>query len=266
MELIDTHCHLAHGRLRQQVEAVLERARSAGVRRVICAAADALECRAAAGLAERYDHVYCTAGIHPHEAASVDSEALRLVEQLAGRSDNVAVGEIGLDYHYDFSPRPDQHRVFAEQLQLALRLGKPIVIHTREALEDTLSILAESGVDGRRVAFHSFTEGPAAARRVLDFGATIGFSGIMTFKKADDLRQAAALAPDDRILVETDSPYLSPEPVRKMKTNEPANVAHVAACLAGVRGTSLQAVAELTTANAVRLFALQPPAGSDPPA
>jgi TatD DNase family protein len=166
------------------------------------------------------------------------------------------VGEIGLDYHYDFSPRQAQRRVFTEQLDLARRLGRRVVVHTREALEDTLAILRASGIDARHLVFHSCTEDSAGVRRVLDTGAMVSFSGIVTFAGTDYLRQAARLAPDERLLIETDSPYLSPEPVRKMKTNEPANVAHVCACLASVRGVSPEALAELTTANARRFFAL----------
>ena len=257
MDLIDTHCHLGHGRLRQKVDAVLDRARGVGVDRLICAAGTVHESRVAAALAGEHPGVFCLAGVHPHEARNVmGPEALAAVEQLAAHERNVAIGEIGLDYHYDFSPREDQQRVFAEQLALAERLGKAVVIHTREALADTLAILAESAVDPARIVFHSCTQGPEGMRQLLDLGATISFSGIVTFRQTGDLRQAAELVPDERILVETDAPFLSPEPVRKQKTNEPANVAHVAACLAGVRKVSPERLAEQTTANAVRFFGL----------
>ena len=216
------------------------------------------ESRVAAALAGKHPGVYCLAGVHPHEAGNVTGpEGLVVVERLAAHERNVAVGEIGLDYHHDFSPREDQRRVFAEQLALAARLGKPVVIHTREALADTLAILTESAVDPSRVVFHSCTQDPEGMRRLLDLGATISFSGIVTFRKTDDLRRAAVLVPDERILIETDAPFLAPEPVRKQKTNEPANVAHVAACLAGVRKVSPERLAEQTTANAVRFFGLK---------
>jgi TatD DNase family protein len=172
------------------------------------------------------------------------------------KNENVALGEIGLDYHYDFSPREDQQRVFAAQIELADRLDRKIVIHTREALDDALAILAGSGFDATRAVFHSVTADADGVRRMLDTGATVSFSGIVTFKKTGYLRQAAAVVPDDRLLVETDAPFLSPEPVRKLKTNEPANVAHVARCLAGVRDVSEGRLAEQTTANAVRFFEL----------
>ena len=255
--LIDTHCHLAHGRLRREVPQVLARARDAGVQAVICATADMHGSKTALSLARRHENVFCTAGIHPHEAKDAGEDYPARIERLARDSRCVAIGETGLDYHYDFSPRPCQQRVFAEQLAVAARIGKPVVVHTREAFDDTLAIVRESDADGSRVLFHSFTGAPDEIRRALDIGATIGFSGIVTFKKAEELRRAAAIVPDDRIVVETDAPYLSPEPVRKLKTNEPANVVHVARCLAQVRNSPPEAFAGQTTANAIRFFGLE---------
>lgn len=260
--LIDTHCHLTHNRLRQQTAEVLDRARQLGVERIICAAADVHESKTALALARNQPNIFCTAGLHPHDAKDAKEGYLDILENLAADPKNVAIGEIGLDYHYDLSPRDAQRRVFAEQLELAARLDKPIVIHTREAFDDTMAVLANSGADTGRVVFHSFTEGPAAARAVLDLGATVSFSGIVTFPKADDLRRAAAVVPDDRILIETDAPFLSPVPVRKMKTNEPANVRHVAAFLADLRQTPLEDFATLTSTNAENFFQI-PAQGSD---
>ena len=254
LELIDTHCHLTDRRLVRQAPAVLERAAQAGVCEVVCASGEIADAFAAADLAARHDHVYFTAGVHPHDAKHAATDFLDALESLLARLRCVAIGEIGLDYHYDFSPRPVQQEVFARQLDLARRLGRRVVIHSREALDDTLAILARSGLPGERVIFHSFTEGPAGVGRVLDFGAAVSFSGIVTFPRAIDVRQSATAVPDDRLLIETDAPYLSPEPVRKMKVNEPANVVHVAACLAELRRTSLGPLAELTTANARRLL------------
>jgi len=256
MRLIDTHCHLAHGRLRQNLDDVLDHARAAGVVACVCAAGNLHEARTALGLARAHGGLYFTAGVHPHDAKDAGEDYLDALARLCAEDRNVAVGEIGLDYHYDFSPRDVQRRVFAEQLGCAREIGKVVVIHTREAFEDTLAILAGSGVDCERVVFHSFTGGVDDGRRVLDLGAAISFSGIATFKRADELRKLAGLVPDEHILIETDSPYLSPEPVRKTRTNEPANVAHVATCLAAVRGTTPNAFAELTTQNAIRLFSL----------
>ena len=235
---------------------MLARAEAAGVTAVVCVASGVADSAAAADLAGRHEQVYCTAGVHPHDARDAGADYLRRIEQLAGRAGNVAVGEVGLDYHYDYSPRRVQQQVFAAQLDLARRLGRPVVIHTREAFDDALAILSEADLPGEQLLFHSFAGGPAEARRAVDLGAYVSFSGIVTFKTAGQIRDAAAMVPDDRILVETDAPYLSPEPVRKMKINEPANVAHVARCLATVRAMGAEALAGLTTANAVRFFGL----------
>lgn len=256
MKLIDTHCHLCHGRLRPQAEAALQRAAEAGVVGVICAAADLEESLAAAGLAGGRDDVWCMAGVHPHEAKDVPADYLQRLEALAPHPRNVAIGEIGLDYHYNFSPPAQQRRVFAEQLALAGRLGKKVVVHSREAFDDTLAVLRDSPVDAACVLLHSCTEGADNLARAMELGAMVSFSGIVTFSKSDELRAAAAMAPSERILVETDAPFLSPEPVRKVKTNEPANVVHVASCLARIRGMALEQLAEITTANAVRFFGL----------
>ena len=261
MKLIDTHCHLTDPRLRGQLGGVLQRAREANLAAIITAGAALADSAAAAILARRYEFVFCTAGVHPHEAKDVGDDYLAGLEELAGHPENVAIGEIGLDYYRDVSPREAQRRVFAEQLALAGKLGKTVVVHSRDALDDTLAVLAESGIDASAVVFHSFT-GPAdGVRRVLQTGAAVGFSGIVTFKDSAAVRESAALVPDDRLLIETDAPYLSPEPVRKARTNEPANVAHVAACLADLRGARPERIAELTTANARRLFGLDTAGG-----
>lgn len=256
MRLTDTHCHLADRRLRRDVQDVLERARDAGVTAFVCAAADLPEARAAVEIARAYEDVSCTVGIHPHDSKSAPRDYLRQVEQLAGEPENVAVGEIGLDYYRDLSPRDVQKQVFAAQLDLAARLGKPVVVHSRDAFDDTLAVLAESSVEPSRVVIHSCTENAAAVRRALDWGAVISFSGIVTYRKTDYLRQAAALVPADRLLIETDCPYLSPEPVRNMRMNEPANVVHTLRVLSDVRGADAETLAERTTANAARFFAL----------
>jgi len=263
MNLIDTHCHLAHGRLRQDIPDVLMEAGRAGVGQIVCAAADMDDSRAALDIARKYNlggecmpRVWATAGIHPHDAKDTPTNYIHQLEELLSRDECVALGEIGLDYHYDFSPREDQRRAFGEQLDFARRLDCPVVIHMREAFDETMTILAESGVAGQHVIFHSFTSGPDEARRCLDFGAAISFSGIATFKTAEDIRAAAVLCPEGRILVETDAPYLSPEPVRKVKRNVPAHVVHVAMRLAEERNIAPKDFASQTTANAIRLFRL----------
>jgi TatD DNase family protein len=224
----------------------------------VCASGNISEATAAQALAGRHADVYFSAGIHPHEAKNFAPGHLRQLEELAGDAKCVAIGEIGLDYHYDFSPRDAQRRVLEELLALAGRLGpdKKVVIHSREAFDDTLAIIAASGISGERLVFHSCTESPENIGRILDTGAMVGFAGIVTFKNAPDLRRQAAAMPAERMLIETDSPYLSPEPVRSMKINEPANVAHIARCLADARGVAIEALAEQTTQNARQFFRL----------
>ena len=256
MRLIDTHCHLPHGRLRQQLAGVLERARAAGLCHIVCATSAVEEAIHARNIARDNAVVTFTVGTHPHYATDFTDDLLAQTRDLLADARCVAMGEIGLDYHYDFSPPEAQHTTFAAQLELARELACPIVIHTREAFDDTLAMVRDSGVDTTRVIFHSFTEDEGPTRQVLDLGAMISYSGIATFKRTDSLRAAAKLVPDDRILIETDAPFLAPEPVRKMHPNEPANVAHVATCLAAVRGLSAEAFAEQTTLNAIRAFGL----------
>jgi TatD DNase family protein len=262
---IDTHCHLAHGRLAGQLPAVLARAQEAGVVAMVCASADLEESRRAQQLAHRCANVTFTAGLHPHEAKDAGEGYLAALETLVSDPRCVALGECGLDYHYDLSPRPLQQRVLGEQLDLARRLGKRVVIHMRQALADTLAIVRASGLDARDIVFHSFTEPLPGAQAVLDSGAMIGLSGIVTFAQSAPLRRLAAAVPGDRLLIETDSPYLAPEPVRRMKTNEPANVVHVAACLASARGVPCPELADLTTGNAQRFFGLDIPDPLAPP-
>ncbi len=257
MKLIDTHCHLTNRRLADNVSDVLSQARDAGVVAMISAASSVADARAASELAGREPSVYFTAGVHPHEAADVAADYIQQLASLAGMEKCVAIGEIGLDYHYDFSPRDAQKRVFAEQLKLAGELGAVIVVHTREAFDDTLAIMQENQVDFSRAVFHSFTGPLDQASQLTELGATIGFSGIVTFSRSDDLRASAAEVPAGQLLIETDSPYLSPVPVRKVRTNTPTNVAHIASCLANVRNCSVETIAEQTTANAVRLFGLE---------
>jgi TatD DNase family protein len=255
--LIDTHCHLARGRLAQDPQGVLDRARQAGVKTVLCATSDLGESQAAVALVDRLDGLYCLAGIHPHDAKDADAQSLEQIEILAGHEKNVAIGEIGLDYHYDYSPRQAQREAFAAQIELARRLGKRVVVHTREAFQDTLSVLRESGIDGSDVLFHSFTGDGDQARRILDLGARISYGGIVTFKKSRENREAAMLTPPDRICVETDAPFLTPEPIRKIRTNEPAHVVHTARLLAEIRKQPLEEFASRTTANAEAFFGIQ---------
>jgi TatD DNase family protein len=199
-------------------------------------------------LARRLPGVQACLGVHPHEARTWETGTEAALAALLQDPSARFVGETGLDWHYDFSPRDVQERVFREHIRLARRLGKPLMIHTREAPLDTLRILEEEGAGAVRGIIHCFSEDLAFARRALDLGFYLSFSGILTFKKAEVIQAVAAWAPGDRILVETDSPYLAPVPHRG-KANEPAFVIHVAQRLAELRHTSLAAIAELTTRN-----------------
>jgi TatD DNase family protein len=257
--MTDSHCHIAGEEFAGDLAAVVERARAAGVSRalVILAAEDDQEIARAATVLSAWPECRFAIGVHPHNARAFASNPQGAADTVASRLDALpqarAVGEIGLDYHYDFSPRDVQHAVFRAQIRLALGRDLPIVIHTREAEEDTLRILHEEGEGRLRGVFHSYTGDTAAAERALATGFMLSIPGVATFPKAEALRQAAAAAPSDRLLVETDSPYLAPIPFRG-KRNEPAYVARVVEQLAAVRGVSPAAVGEETDRNFDRLF------------
>ena len=245
----DSHCHIPYEGL--GLEAIDE-AKEAGVTRLVVVGTDAEQSASALRVAADHDGVWATVGLHPHEA----SQGVQTVEPLLqGQPKLVAVGECGLDYHYDFSPRPAQREAFAAQVALASSHGLALVVHTREAWEDTLAILRSVGVPARTV-FHCFTGGPAEAGACLDLGAWLSFSGIVTFKNASDVRQAAALCPLDRLLVETDSPYLAPVPHRG-HPNSPAYVPLVGAAVAAARGVSLAEVESASWAAAAEVFGLE---------
>jgi TatD DNase family protein len=257
LSLVDSHCHLAGSEFAEDLETVVTRAREAGVRQalVILASEDDAELRRAQDVAGLWPDVRFSVGVHPHNAgrfAASPVEAASLTRQrLASLALARAVGEIGLDYHYDYSPRETQQRVFAEQIQLARQRNLPIVIHTREAEDDTFAVLAEAGpVPG---VFHCFTGDVRMARRALDAGFHLSLSGIVTFPRAMDLKAVAAYVPGDRLLVETDSPYLAPVPHRGVR-NEPAYVSRVCTVVAELRHATAEAVAEETAANFARLY------------
>jgi TatD DNase family protein len=234
----DSHCHVPY---KGNGTEAIEEARQAGVTRLVSVGTDAEQSALALEVARDRDGVWATVGLHPHDA----SRGVESVEPLLqGQPKLVAVGECGLDYHYDFSPRPAQREAFAAQVALANTHRLALVVHTREAWEDTFDILAAVGVPGRTI-FHCFTGGPVEARRALDVGAWLSFSGIVTFKNATEIREAAALCPLDRLLVETDSPYLAPVPHRG-KPNSPALVPLVGAAVAAVRGMAVDEVEEAT--------------------
>jgi len=248
----DSHCHLQYEGI---TEDALARAAEAGVGRIICVGTDAPQSEKAIEVARAHPGtVWATVGLHPHDAI----QGVEGIVGLLGPPEVVGIGECGLDYHYDHSPREIQREAFAAQIGLAHQHGLALVIHTREAWDDTFAILRTEGVPERTV-FHCFTGGPTEARRCLDLGASLSFSGIVTFKTAGDVREAAALAPLDRILVETDAPYLTPVPHRGAP-NGPVFVALVGAAVAAAKGLPVEDVEAATWANTAALFGL-PTAG-----
>jgi len=253
--MIDSHCHLTYAPLFDQIDAVLARAAAAGVTDCVTIGTSIADTRRAIELAAAKPGVRPTAGVHPHESAKVAPGWERELEELARRSEVVAVGEMGLDYHYDFADRAAQRSVFERELQIATAVGKPVIIHCREAHADTLAVLSDF-VDLRGVVFHCYTGSVAEAREILDRGYWISLTGVVTFKKSDELREVAKLLPAERLMVETDSPYLSPEPVRSMKPNEPAFVVHTARAIAAVRGMAYDDTANVTVANTRGFFSL----------
>ncbi len=226
---------------------MIERARTAGVVAMVVVGTDLASSRAAVALAERHADVFATVGLHPHDASRLRDEWDALAD-LARHPQVVAVGEAGFDYHYNHSPAPEQDAAFRAQIGLAHALDRALVVHTRDAWDDTFRVLAEEGVP-RRTVFHCFTGGAPEAERALALGAALSFSGIVSFKNADDVRAAAGVCPPDRMLVETDSPYLAPAPHRG-KENEPAYIGIVGAALAAAVGRDAAVVAEETAAAA----------------
>ena len=257
--MIDSHCHLADEAFVGDLDGVVDRARRAGLDRTLCILDPTDDAESVRG--DRVLAVWPTTrfavGVHPHHAGQfvdrMDELVVLVRSALAKREGACAVGEIGLDYHYDFSPREVQREVFRHQVRLAREMSCPIVIHTREAEDDTFEILTEEGASVAGGVFHCFTGDPAMAERAVELGFCVSFSGIVTFRRAESLRQAAAIVPADRLLVETDAPYLAPVPHRG-KRNEPAWVAHVVETLSQIRGVTTEALSTETTSCFDSLF------------
>ncbi len=255
MTLIDTHCHLTFEPLSADVPGVVERSRAAGVDGWITIGTLLEDSRRAVELAGRYENMYAAVGIHPHDAQNADSRALEELKEVARREKVVAIGETGLDFHYNFSKQPDQKRAFAAHLDIARELNLPVVIHSRNAFDETMEILDRSG-GGLRIVFHCFSGSAEQARLVLDKGYFVSFTGVITFKNAESTREAARVVPLDRMMIETDCPYMSPEPVRSQKPNEPALMVHTSNFLAQLKGVSPEDLAQATTQTAVEFFRL----------
>ena len=258
--MIDSHCHLASEEFAADLAAVVDRASGAGVTSALCilAAGNEVEAARAADVRRAWPAVRFAVGVHPHQAGEFAGSIDRAVETVRhGLAFHraCAIGEIGLDYHYDFSPRDVQEEVFRAQVRLAGELRLPIVIHTREATDDTFRMLAEEGAGEVRGVFHCFTGDEAMARAALEIGFHVSFAGIVTFPRAEAIRGAARMVPADRVLAETDAPYLAPVPHRG-KRNEPAFVGRVIEKLAEIRGSTAGEVAAQVTRNFDTLFGL----------
>jgi TatD DNase family protein len=262
--LFDSHCHLDDPRLHHELDEVLDRAKQAGVKRIttIGCAHDTSSVQSAIGIARRHpDWISATVGVHPHDAKSLDAALCDAIREAGRDGSVVAIGETGLDFHYDHSPREIQKEAFRKQIAIARELKKPLVIHTRSAAEETLQVLREEYASDVGGIIHCFSEGPAFAAAALDLGFVSSFSGIVTFDKATEVQEAARRQPGDALLIETDAPYLAPTPKRG-KRNEPAYVAHTAKKVADLRGDDPEQLAETTYRNALRVFGIRDSPGA----
>jgi TatD DNase family protein len=255
--VVDTHCHLADPRLRGEVDDVLARAREAGVRTIVSVGAiGSIETdRMTVEIAERNPDVWAAVGVHPHDAKDCDSTSIVQLRELARAPKVVAIGESGLDFHYTHSPAAAQEESLRRHLELAAEMEKPIVIHCRDAEQRLVEIVREVGIPPRGGVIHCFTGDEAAAREFLALGFYISFSGILTFKNAEPIRQAARIVAQDRLLVETDAPYLAPEPYRGRR-NEPSYVVKTLEILAKLREVNVAALGSQTLANSARVFGI----------
>ena len=259
MELIDTHCHLTFEPLANDIEGVLERSRSAGVAAWITIGTDTQHNRKAVELADRFERMYAAVGVHPHDAKDVTGQTLAELKELARSEKVMALGETGLDFHYNLSEPADQQRTFAAQLEIARELNLPVIVHCREAFDETMEILEQFiRLHGRLkgVVFHCFSGSAEQARIVLDHGFYISLTGVVTFKNAAKARQVADIVPLDRLMLETDCPYMSPEPMRKQRINEPALMVHTARFVAELKEMPLPDFARAVTTTGKNFFGL----------
>lgn len=256
MELVDTHAHLTYSPLWEDLENVLARSRQAGVTRWITVGTSPEENRRAAACAERTEGLWAAVGYHPHHADEISPEDLQLLRQTAAHPRVAAIGETGLDYHYLHSSADNQRRIFRAQLELAAELNKPVIVHIRQAFPEALAILDAYRSRLSRVVIHCYSGSPLETEEVLRRGYFVSFTGILTFKKADLLRQSARMMPPERVMIETDCPYLSPEPLRHIQPNEPAFLVHTAVKLAELYGMPLEEFARKMTANSIEFFGL----------
>ena len=253
---IDTHCHLTFDDFASDFDAVLKRSIDASVTAWITVGTDPVDNNKAIQLAKIHKNLYAAVGIHPHEAKSVTAQTITRLIKIAADPNVVAIGETGLDLHYNFSHYNDQHRAFAKQLQIASQLKLPVIVHSREAFEQTLETIDRFASSVTKIVFHCFTGDATQAKTILDKGFYISLTGAVTFKNAQTIKEAAKIIPLDRLMLETDCPYMSPEPVRKQRPSEPALLIHTAKFLANLKNTDLDTIARHTTQNAASFFAL----------
>lgn len=254
--IFETHCHLNHRQFAEDLPDVLHRARAAGVREMVVIGADLASSRSAVRLAGEHEHLFATVGIHPHDAATWNAAAEREVRSLAAAPRVAAIGEIGLDFYRDLSPRDAQYAAFRAQLELAVELGLPVVIHTRDSMEEALEVLEPYARGGLKTLLHCWSGSLEQARRVLDFGGVLGIGGVVTYKNAGSLPEVVAAVPLEALVLETDCPYLTPMPFRG-KRNEPAYLPLVAQRIAHIRGTDPAAIVSVTRATALSFFSPQ---------
>lgn len=258
LSCIDTHCHLTFPDLFADWRRVVDEAHQAGVERMITVACRVEEASRALEMHAQEPSVFVAAGIHPHEAGRIGESEVAALSAIWKQPGIVAAGEMGLDYHYDFSPREVQRRVFEQQLEMAASTNLPLVIHCREAQAELIPLLEKHGYRDRRVVFHCFSGTAAEAAEIRSFGWRTSFTGLITFKNTAGPQQACADTPLDQLMFETDAPYLAPEPVRKMRPNAPRNLPHTIAFAAMLRGTTVDEIARISTQNALQFYGLAP--------
>jgi len=256
VELIDSHAHLDFDKFNKDREEVIERAKSNGIVNIINVGSNLTSSHRSLQLSQQYEIIYAVVGVHPHEAKTLDKKALQVLKDLSKADKVVGIGEIGLDFYYDNSPRDEQREAFKKQLQLAKEINLPVVIHSREADEDTIKILKEENMRNHNILLHSYTGGAEMAEEALELGFYFSAGGIVTFNSAQDLKNIMQKIPLSRILLETDSPYLAPSP-HIVKRNEPMYVKEVAKYLASLKNTTFEKVAETTTSNTRRFFNIE---------
>ncbi len=254
--LIDSHAHLDDSRFDKDRDSLIKSLEANGIELVINIGADLKTSIASVSLAEKYPNIYATVGVHPHDVKDMDNSTLEILRSLAQRDKVVAIGEIGLDFYYDNSPRDDQRKWFREQLKLAKELNLPVVIHSRDAQQETFDILKEAQDGNLRGVMHCYSGSKEMAMEYIKLGFYISLAGPVTFKNARSLKEVAISVPLDRLLVETDSPYLAPEPHRG-KRNEPLFVKYVAGTIAELKGISYEELAKATNRNTKELFGIK---------